>query len=800
MAQRLEDIVWPGWEVFDKLGEGSFGGVYEIRRILPDGTVERAALKKLTVPKDPGEIAELCDQSYDSASITAHFKEQMQDLVREYTLMQKLGENPNVVHCQDLRTIQHEDGIGWDIYIRMELLTPLKQYLGQDYAFQEKQVIRLGLDMCNVLQSCHEHNIIHRDIKPENILVTDDGRFKLGDFGIAKVSEKTATGTLTGTYSYMAPEIANRQHYGTSADIYSLGLVMYWMMNERTLPFLPLSKKIPSSIQKQEAQERRFSGEPLPSPLNGSLELTRIVLKACAFYPKNRFSSAQEFSEALQNCLLNTSEDIDNEETVLLNGPNAGSLFSAPRHPNGNRKKDRKRWSKRPWIGLVAGIAAILCILFSVKMIFRGNHDAVEGAILQAEQPSSTEASTGYFVPDTAVESIPEPEHVVSTATVGSMGELLMHTPVMNSCAQPDGSYDFSPMFRYVKPVLAENDYNTIGLETTFSGGFFTLSATSSFNCPDQLAESVKDAGYDMLVTANNHCADHTITGITRTLDIVHAAGLTAIGTRISTNEPRYQIVEINDIKIGMACYTYTTLVDDSGRPKLNGGTPLDRPELVNYFDYNSLDSFYEEVKSILESMQADGAETNMFFVHWGTEYELSPDYRQTQIAQKLCDLGVQVIVGGHPHVVQPISLLQSQTDPTRKTICINSLGSAMSNQRRSNNGHISTPHTEDGALFRMTFEKYSDGTVYAAAVDVIPIWIILRESSNTYSILPLQKGTQDTWVEKYELNDTMMLQCQESYDRTMEIIEPGLLLCQEYLQTQKQERDESYYQQALQQ
>ena len=100
---------------------------------------------------------------------------------------------------------------------------------------------------------------------------------------------------------------------------------------------------------------------------------------------------------------------------------------------------------------------------------------------------------------------------------------------------------------------------------------------------------------------------------------------------------------------------------------------------------------------------------------------------------------------------------------------------------------------------FQNTVEKYSDGTVYAAAVDVIPIWIILRENNNTYSILPLQKGTQDTWVEKYELDDTMMLQCQESYDRTMEIIEPGLLLCQEYLQQQKQERDASYYQQALQ-
>ena len=287
-----------GWDVVCKLGEGSFGGVYEIQRTLPDSTIERAALKKLTIPKDQTEITELYAQNFDSDSITAYFKEQMQNLVREYAFMQKLGENPNVVHCQDLRTVQHDDGIGWDIYIRMELLKPLKTWLTDRY--DERQVIRLGLNMCGALHGCHQRNIIHRDIKPENILVTEDGKFKLGDFGIAKVSDKTATGTLAGTYSYMAPEIANRQHYGTSADIYSLGLVMYWMMNERTLPFLPLGKKIPSGVQRQEAQNRRFSGEEIPAPINGSQELTRIVLKACAYSLEDRYHSVQELAEDLQ--------------------------------------------------------------------------------------------------------------------------------------------------------------------------------------------------------------------------------------------------------------------------------------------------------------------------------------------------------------------------------------------------------------------------------------------------------------------------------------------------------------------
>lgn len=327
MVQEAERVTYPGWTVVRLLGEGSFGGVYEIERILPDGTVERAALKKLTIPQDPMEIKELYTQNYDSASITAHYREQMQDLVREYTFMQELSQNPYIVHCQDLQTVQHDDGIGWDIYIRMELLTPLKHWLEDRY--DERMVIRLGLNLCGALDGCHERNIIHRDIKPENILVTESGRFKLGDFGIAKISERTATGTLTGTYSYMAPEVANRQHYGTGADIYSLGMVLYWMMNERTLPFLPLNRKIPSGVQRQEAQDRRFSGEEIPAPVNGSLKLSEIVLKACAFSPEERYHTVQELAEDLRGLTQKKVPEKPAEDTEdVSETPDSSPLIS----------------------------------------------------------------------------------------------------------------------------------------------------------------------------------------------------------------------------------------------------------------------------------------------------------------------------------------------------------------------------------------------------------------------------------------------------------------------------------------
>ena len=347
MASQFTDVVWPGWEVVRKIGEGSFGGVYEIHRTLPDGRVEKAALKKLTVPKDNSEIRELYSQSFSKENITAHYKDQMRELVNEYTLTQELNGCRNVVACHDVQCVQHTDGIGWDIYIRMELLKPLKHVLSADY--QEMAVLKLGLSLCNALLACQEHHIVHRDIKPENILVSDRGEFKLGDFGIAKVSEKTATGTMTGTMGYMAPEVANRWHYGAQADIYSLGMVLYWMMNRRTLPFLPFPPAIPTAAQRQDAANRRFAGESFPPPINGSRALKAIVMKACAFSTEDRYQAVQELRWDLYACYqqrsagktVDVSIPVNTDETVWTNEPTSGNTYSGNRSFRGSSQNEK---------------------------------------------------------------------------------------------------------------------------------------------------------------------------------------------------------------------------------------------------------------------------------------------------------------------------------------------------------------------------------------------------------------------------------------------------------------------------
>jgi poly-gamma-glutamate synthesis protein (capsule biosynthesis protein) len=193
--------------------------------------------------------------------------------------------------------------------------------------------------------------------------------------------------------------------------------------------------------------------------------------------------------------------------------------------------------------------------------------------------------------------------------------------------------------------------------------------------------------------------------------------------------------------------------------------------------------------------MKDEGAEATMLFIHWGVEYQLTQNAQQEKIAQSLCDLGVDVIVGGHPHVVQPVDLLTSTTDPDHKTVCLYSMGNAVSNQRLGNISYVKTAHTEDGVLFSVTFCKYSDGSVYLLSTDILPTWVYLDKSGSpsSYTIIPLDETRSDQWAELYSLSDNVYESALKSYDRTMAIVGDGLTECQNYLEAEGLMRDWEY-------
>ena len=213
--------------------------------------------------------------------------------------MSKLKGSPNIVSYEDYAVIEHNVSVGWDILIRMELLTDLPSYI-RDNALSANDVIKLGIDLCSALEVCGTHKIIHRDIKPDNIFLSASGEYKLGDFGVARTIEKTVSGlSKKGTYTYMAPEVYKGEDYGATVDIYSLGIVMYKLLNFNREPFLPPHPQPIKYSDKNSALVRRIGGERIPAPANADEALSNIVLRACAHKASDRYPSASEMKREL---------------------------------------------------------------------------------------------------------------------------------------------------------------------------------------------------------------------------------------------------------------------------------------------------------------------------------------------------------------------------------------------------------------------------------------------------------------------------------------------------------------------
>lgn len=290
-------LPWPDWTITAYLGGGGYGKVYQIERTV-SGLQEEAALKIISRPADDQEIEAYYDNGYDAESMVATYTDELQRYVKEYQMMRELQGQSNIVSCDDFAVVPREDGIGGSIFIRMELLTPLPKAVKKEM-LSEEQVIRLGKDICRALILCEERNIIHRDIKPDNIMISRFGDFKLGDFGVARVQDHTTNATKMGTHGYAAPEVEHMQKYGKEADLYSLGITLYWLLNNRRMPLLR-ADEILNGTKVSEAMVRRYNGEPLPPPRDGSEGLKTIVLKACAYDAKDRYHSAEEMYQALE--------------------------------------------------------------------------------------------------------------------------------------------------------------------------------------------------------------------------------------------------------------------------------------------------------------------------------------------------------------------------------------------------------------------------------------------------------------------------------------------------------------------
>ena len=452
-SERTETIIsqaFPDWEVREQLGHGAYGQVYRCAK-REYATEMQAAIKVIAIPKDPQELAEREAEGMDRDAVYRYYKGLVDDCVREIRVMAAVKSAANVVSIDDFKVIEKTGEIGWYVLIRMELLKSFTVY-AKNRQFTEAEVVKLGIDICSALEVCHRQKIIHRDIKPANIMVSEFGDFKLGDFGIARKLQQGMGNHLSskGTQAFMAPEVPGHQPYDERVDLYSLGLVLYQMLNNGRPPFVDPTKPQLTYEDKEQAIRRRFQGERLPPPPHASLALSAVILRACSFRPQGRFASATEMKQALERVQRGPLPPPPynagpRPPAGNMNGFNAGGMGG---NPTGGGPAAYTRTASNGY--LAVGVVAIVCViaLVTAMIVFLLRENAADSfvvngiyAISDAAPPDGLPIREGPSSADGVLDTIPAGFFVqVTEAASGSYIRIR------------SGNRDGWVKFRYLEP------------------------------------------------------------------------------------------------------------------------------------------------------------------------------------------------------------------------------------------------------------------------------------------------------------------------------------------------------------
>ena len=370
--------VWPGWRLDGIIGAGTYGEVY---RAVYEDTAEKSTAAIKIIKIYPHNSRNGCGNAAETQALFDGMSEQFS---REVRVMQSLKGQSNLVNIDDYRIWKDpEDSILYYL-IRMELLSPLLVDLDVR-SYDEDMLIRMGIDLCRGLEACCRRHIVHRDIKPENIFISPQGSYKLGDFGVARTLEMTKESLTYWEFSqwdrFVAPEVKDGSLRESDfaeahrADLYSLGMVLYWIANDRTFPFLKKTC-LHTSQERNEAESRRLSGELLPPVENISAGLNSIIRKACAFQSRNRYGKAEEFRQALE---------IQRD--------------AAPEKAEQTGKSSAQRHSHRKWWLIPATILlTVALVLGGFRLFHRGSEDTTK----PLQTSKETAVSESVLVNETA--------------------------------------------------------------------------------------------------------------------------------------------------------------------------------------------------------------------------------------------------------------------------------------------------------------------------------------------------------------------------------------------------------------
>ena len=501
MDKELPVSAWPEWKIIEKIGEGSFGKVYKAQRT-ERGKSFYSAIKIINIPGSQSELNSVRSETGDDQSARQYFQNLVEECIQEISTMEYFRGNSYIVSVEDFKVMEYLDAIGWEISIRMEYLTSFMDYCAEKQ-LTEKEVIKLGMDLSKALEYCRKLKIIHRDIKPENIFVSRFGDFKLGDFGIARELERTMSGfSKKGTYSYMAPEMYKGKKYDSRVDIYSLGIVLYRLMNHNRLPFMSLEKQFITYRDKENALNKRVAGEQMSIPVDAGEQFARIILKACAYDPAQRYQTPEELygalddlkngragrSQQLPNGVQKTgtgktksySATVQNSRAVQNVASDAGdvqkstaqntssetvAIRSARAVEARKRRRRKKQLLRRTLLAIVAGTAILLTAVIYYRVSTDNTQEGQEDnpiAILEDKKYSTTKSESKDF--SQALDAIKEQATTITNNLdgydwVGTEGTVLRYLRRVKTTQQADGNLDIESecMKALVYPAESED-------------------------------------------------------------------------------------------------------------------------------------------------------------------------------------------------------------------------------------------------------------------------------------------------------------------------------------------------------
>lgn len=361
----------------------------------------------------------------------------------------------------------------------------------------------------------------------------------------------------------------------------------------------------------------------------------------------------------------------------------------------------------------------ILLILFIILLIFLifilnkniKNNNNVENTYL-------ANASSNENIKQNTVEPI--------TFTLTSLGDTLCHnTQYWDAYNSQTDEYDFSYVYEDIKNYTSSSDITIGSLETTFAGKERGYSNYPTFNTPDSLATALKDIGVDVVSLAGNHALDYGYNGLCRTIDVFDNIGLSHLGTyKTAEEQEKLLIKDVKGIKIAFINYTYGT----NGIP-----LPSGKEFCVNLIDRDL-------IKKQINQAKEQNVDMIVACMHWGTEYRTTANSEQEDLANFLFENGVDVILGNHPHVLEPMEkkTITLQDGTTKDVFVVYALGNFTADQRDE--------ITRDSAILNLTITKNSDGKISIDKVNYVPIYMYKNTNVSThkFKILDIEKTIKE--------------------------------------------------------